>query len=94
VKICYSPRSLRDLEKIRAYLAKESGDRKVANHFIGSILDECEFLAVLPERYPVYPHAPPWRMMPFANYLVFYQVHHDEVRIGHVRHAARRPFGG
>jgi len=66
----------------------------VADRFVTSLLEECEFLAVLAERYSIYRLAPRWRMMPFANYLVFYQVHVDEVRIAHVRHAARRPFHG
>ena len=92
MKTRYSPRSLRDLENIRAYLSEQSGDRKIADRFIAALMDECEFLAVLPERYPVYRHAPSWRMMPYANYLVFYQLHQDEVRIAHVRHAARRTF--
>jgi len=32
--------------------------------------------------------------MPFGNYLVFFQIREDEVRIGHVRHCAKRPFAG
>jgi plasmid stabilization system protein ParE len=94
VKLRYSPRSLRDLEGIRTYITKESGDRNVADRFLGSLLDECEFLVVLPERYPPYRRGSAWRMMPFGNYLIFFQVHGDEVRIGHVRHGARRPFRG
>ena len=84
MKLRYSPRSLRDLEKIRAYIAKERN----------SLLDECELLVVLPERYPVYRPESRWRMMPFGNYLIFFLRHGDELRIGHVRHAACRPFRG
>ena len=94
MKLRYSPRSLRDLEKIRAFITKESGSRDVADRFLNSLLDECEFLVVLPERYPTYRPGSPWRMMPFGNYLIFFQRHGDELRIGHVRHAARRPFRG
>jgi len=85
---------LRDLEGIRAYIAKESGSIVVANRFLASLLDECDSLVVLPERYPTYRPGSQWRMMPFGNYLVFFQAHGDELRIGHVRHAARRPFRG
>ena len=92
MKVRYSPRSLRDLEKIRLYITRESGDRVVADRFLASVLNECDSLAVVPGRYPIYPSAPRWRMMPFGNYLVFYQVPHDEVRIAHVRHAARPTF--
>lgn len=33
-------------------------------------------------------------MMPVGNDLVFYQVRLGEVRIGHIRHAARPTFRG
>jgi len=29
-------------------------------------------------------------MMPFGNYLVFFQIRENEVRIGHIRHAAKK----
>jgi plasmid stabilization system protein ParE len=31
-------------------------------------------------------------MMPHGNYLAFYKIHGTEVRIGHIRHGARKPF--
>ncbi len=41
-----------------------------------------------------YPRARRWRMMPHGNYLMFFQVHGGEVRVGHIRHGAKRPFVG
>ena len=94
MKILYSPRSLRDLAAIRDFITEESGNRKVADNYIVRLLDACDSLASLPERYSLYRFATGWRMMPFENYLVFFQVKNEEVRIGHFRHGARKPFRG
>jgi plasmid stabilization system protein ParE len=82
------------LEKIRQWIALEAASDVVALRFIARLLDACEGLESFPERFPIYPHAREWRIMPFGNYLVFFQVREAEVWIGHIRHGARRPFGG
>lgn len=92
--VLYSPRSLYDLESVRQYIIGETGDRGTADRFLRSLLNECDSLAILPERHPPYPYAPKWRMMPFGSYLIFYAVREQEVRVGHIRHASRRPFRG
>jgi toxin ParE1/3/4 len=91
-RVLYSPRSRRDLEKIRDYIASQSGDPAIADQFLGKVFDACSTLGALPFRFAVYPYARRWRMMPFGNYLVFFKIEEREVRIGHVRHAAQRPF--
>ena len=88
----YSPRSRRDIESIRDFIVRESGSRPLADSYIVRLLDACDSLSILPERYPPYRYAHNWRMMPFGNYLVFFQVRGEEVRIGHVRHAAKKTF--
>ncbi|MDR3406593.1 MAG: type II toxin-antitoxin system RelE/ParE family toxin [Chthoniobacter sp.] len=93
-RVVYSPRSERDLEKIRTWIVGESASVATATRFLGQLFDACDSLAALPQRFAVYPYARNWRMMPFGNYLVFFQIHEDEVRIGHIRHGARRPFSG
>ena len=90
----YAPRSVRDLVRVRAYILKESKSEQAADRFIARVLGACDALHTLPERFPRYPFAPDWRMMPFGNYLVFFRIHKEAVRIGHIRHAARRPFRG
>lgn len=60
--------------------------------FVARLLDACDTLAVLPERYAPYRYAVKWRTMGFGRYLVFFQIRGNEVRIGHVRQGARRPF--
>ena len=93
-RIVYAPRALRDLENVHAYLADEAQNRAVADRFISRLLTACATLETLPERFAAYPYSKTWRMMPFGEYLVFFQVHANTVLVGHVRHAARRPFGG
>lgn len=93
-RIVFSPRSRRDLENIRAYLAAESETPALAIGYLGRLLDACDSLKVLPARFAPYPYARSWRMMPFDYYLVFFQVQEGDVRIGHIRHGARRPFKG
>ena len=90
----YSPRSRRDLANIRDFIAAGAENRQVADQYIASLLDACDALALLPERYPAYRYATGWRMMPFGSYLVFFQIRGEDVRIGHVRHGARKPFLG
>jgi toxin ParE1/3/4 len=93
-RVIHAPRTRRDLERIRDWIVSESKSESVALRFLARLLDACEGLEDFPERFPIYPFAPAWRMMPFGNYLVFFQVRDAEVRIGHIRHGARRPFGG
>ena len=93
-EVVYARRTLRDLERIHAWLVDEAQDAAVADRFISQLLTACSTLESLPERFAVYPYARTWRMMPFGNYLVFFQVHPGAVLIGHIRHAARRTFRG
>jgi plasmid stabilization system protein ParE len=91
-RIIYSPRSRRDLERIHSYLVAETTDRPLADRTIVLLLEAGDSLKRLPERFARYPYARRWRMMPVGNYLLFFQIHESEVRIGHVRHGAQRPF--
>jgi toxin ParE1/3/4 len=91
-RVVYSPRSRRDLERIRDWIVGESQSLATAAKFIGSLFDACDSLGTLPERFAIYPRARLWRMMPHGNYLIFFKVHEGEVRIGHIRHGARKPF--
>jgi len=93
-RVEYAPRSTRDLAKIRDHIIQESRSRETAERYLTRLLDACETLDTLPERFPRYPFARDWRMMPFVNYLVFFRTDENAVRIGHIRHAARMPFRG
>ena len=91
-RVIYSRRAQRDLDTISDHVAQESGETAIAHRLIERMFDACDSLASFPERFGIYAHAPRWRMMPIGNYLVFYRVVDDTVLIGHVRHAARKPF--
>ena len=93
-RVEYAPRSAKDFVRIRAYIVKESKSEQTADRFIARLLEACDALDALPERFPRYSYARAWRMMPFGNYLVFFRIQEKSVRIGHVRHAARRLFRG
>ncbi len=82
------------MEKIGAHIADESGHADTAGRFIRQLLEACDSLENLPARFPLYPYSPRWRMMPAGNYLIFFRIDPATVWIGHIRHAARRPFGG
>jgi plasmid stabilization system protein ParE len=93
-RIVFSPRSRLDLEKIREWIVEEAQSEEVADRLVHTLLDACDALATFPERYAVYPRARAWRMMPVGNYLVFFRLQQNEVLVGHIRHAAQRPFRG
>lgn len=92
LRVEYSPRSVRDMFEIRAYLIEESKSVEVAKRFLSRLIIASQTLDTLPERFPRYPYARDWRMMPFGNYLIFFRLTEETVRIGHIRHAAKRPF--
>ena len=94
MRLILTPRSLRDLDQIREYISKESGSREIADRFLIRLLDRCNTLAVLPNRYPPYRFAGKWRMAPVENYLILFQIQNEDVRIGHIRHSAKKPFRG
>lgn len=79
---------------VRAYIIEESKSQETADRFLDRLISASETLDSLPERFPRYPFARDWRMMPFGNYLMFFRLIADTVRIGHIRHAAKRPFRG
>ncbi len=54
-RVVYSPRSERDLEKIGVWIVGESASTATAVRFLGQILDACETLDTLPQRFAVYP---------------------------------------
>lgn len=94
LRVEYAPRSVRDLIVLRDYLIEESESPETAERFLARLLSASETLDTFPERFPRYPYSRDWRMMPFGNYLIFFRVTEDTVRIGHIRHAAKRPFRG
>jgi plasmid stabilization system protein ParE len=91
-RVVYSRRAQRNLDTIYDRVAQDSGEPEIARRLIERILDACDSLARFPQRFAIYAYASRWRMMPIGNYLVFYRLADAAVLIGHVRHAARKPF--
>ena len=91
-QVVFSSRSRRDLEAIRAFVARETGDAAIAGRLLMHLLDACDSLAKLPQRYGEYSYARRWRMMPVGSYLVLFAIRESKILIGHVRHGARRPW--
>ena len=88
----YSPAARGDLAGIHTFVWTESKSQEIADRFLSRLLAASDELATLPSRYPVYSNRRGTRMMPFENYIIFYKVVRDEVRVQRVRHAARRPL--
>lgn len=93
MRVRYSPRSLRNLRSISAYIEKENP--LAAARVIHRIEEAIAGLG----------HAPgmgsPTRKSGIHRfaisgtpYLVFYEIFDDEVAIIHIRHGARRPWAG
>jgi plasmid stabilization system protein ParE len=82
------------LRAIRKWIEDESGSSETAARFTAELVKMCKSLRAMPERFAHYPFASSWRMMPHGNYLIFYKIAEKEVRIGRIRHAAKKPFRG
>jgi plasmid stabilization system protein ParE len=94
VKVALSPRTFNDFESIRGCLAKRSGSQEVADRYIDRLFNACQTLSYSADRYSPYHISGSFRMMPFGNYLMMFVIRDEEMRISHLRHAARKPFRG
>ena len=78
-----------ELEAIGDYIAENNYAR--ADSFVRELLERCTGLAQYPDRYPVVTEyrGEQVRRTPHGNYLIFYSVRGDEIRIHHIVHSAR-----
>ena len=88
MKVTYSPRALRQLEDIHAYIEQRS--TASARVVIARIRERCEKLGEMPGLGSQTDQARV-RMLPVLRYpyLIFYAVRESDVRILRVRHGAR-----
>ena len=87
--IIYSPESLDDLRSIYSYIAFSLKAPDTAKNQIDRIRDAIKNLNFSPEAY-VQVEWDPWKSMgmrklPVNNYLVFYNVNHEELTVSIVR---------
>jgi toxin ParE1/3/4 len=95
MKIEYSKRALADLRNASAYSRAAFGDI-VAVALEVRIREAIEQIRHAPERAPCLEQRRDVRMMPlvYYPYKIFYRILGDAIRILHIRHASRRPWGG
>jgi len=95
MKIEYSNRAVADLHKLSADSRRVFGDR-VAEALEARIRAVIERISRDPLSAPAVELRPGVHMVPLVRYpfKIFYRVFEDVVRIEHIRHTARRPWGG
>ena len=93
MRIRYSPRSLRNLRTISAYVEKENplAAARVVNRIEEAVagLGYAPGMGTPTSRPDIYRFA-----ISGTPYLVFYEIFDEEVAIVHIRHGARRPWAG
>jgi len=92
MKIIYSPRAARDLERIADYYATLA-DSTIARAVGGRIERVIDRIARHPESAPRLAQRPDVRVALVIRYpyKIFYRVRGDGVEILHIRHTSRRP---
>lgn len=84
----FSPRAERDLEEIGDAIATDNPPRALS--FIVALRARCEKIEAMPLAAPLRPElGEGLRMVVFGNYLIFYRVLLETVRIERVLHGAR-----
>ena len=88
MKVVFSPTAATDLEEIGDYIALGNPNRAVS--FVREIRERCTAIAAAPEAAPLRDELIPGiRMVVHRNYLVFYRVLGNQIRIERVLHGAR-----
>ncbi len=88
MSVSFSPAAERDLEDIGDFIALENPRRAVS--FIGQIRERCTIIASSPKAAPVRAEIMDGlRVVVHGNYLVFYHILNDEIRIERILHGAR-----
>jgi addiction module RelE/StbE family toxin len=88
MKIILTPKAEGDLDRIGEYIAIDNPVR--AASFVDELLDRCASLAEFPERFPIVQRYKRHhiRRCLHGDYLIFYRVEADLVRILHILHGA------
>ena len=87
-RVRLSQRAIADLDEIGDYIARDNPDR--AATFVDELEDACRRIADGPQAYPLRSDlAPDVRMAVHTNYLIFFRVLPNEIRVERVLHGAR-----
>jgi toxin ParE1/3/4 len=89
VTVVFTDEAEADLEQITDRIAEHSIE--IALNFARELREKCESLADAPRGYPLVPRYEHFgiRRRPFGNYLIFYRVDADVIKVVHVLHGAR-----
>ncbi|MFZ1109377.1 MAG: type II toxin-antitoxin system RelE/ParE family toxin [Rhodomicrobium sp.] len=88
--VSYTPKSLRDLERIASYL--EEHNRISMQRILAAIKHSIDNLQDYPELGKAVRGAQRRIPVPRSSYLVYYRIAGEEVLILHVRDGRRRPY--
>ncbi|MFY9642879.1 MAG: type II toxin-antitoxin system RelE/ParE family toxin [Rhodomicrobium sp.] len=88
--LSYTPRALRDLERIAAYLGEHN--RASMQRILAAIKHSIGYLQDYPELGKPVRGAQRRIPVPRSSYLVYYRIAGEEVLILHVRDGRRRPY--
>src|SRR5689334_342768 len=87
-RVRLSPRAVADLDEIGDYIARDNPDR--AASFVGELEDACRHIADNPQAYPSRSDlAPDVKMAVHTNYLIFFRLLRNEIRVERILHGAR-----
>lgn|ERR1700683_3359003 len=91
MNVVYSPRAMRDLQGISAYLVERNPATAV--NVLGAIKSSIETLSFFPQIGRLVDDVG-HRRLPVLRYpyLIYYRVAEDELLILHIRHTSRRPI--
>jgi toxin ParE1/3/4 len=91
MNVVYSPRALRDLNSIAAYLIEHSPTR--TPNVLGAIKSSIDTLSFFPQIGRLVDDAE-HRRVPVLRYpyMIFYRIAGNELLILHIRHTSRRPI--
>ncbi|GGF76857.1 plasmid stabilization protein [Terasakiella brassicae] len=88
MKVVFSPLSESDLEDIGDFIAADNPHRAVS--FIREMRERCQKIAATPDAAPLREDIMPnVRMVVHGNYLIFYCIVEQDVRIERILHSAR-----
>jgi addiction module RelE/StbE family toxin len=91
MNVVYSPRAMRDLQGISAYLVERNP--RAATNVLSAIKSSIETLSFFPQIGRLIDNVG-HRRLPVLRYpyLIYYRVAEDELLILHIRHTSRRPI--
>ena len=91
--IVFSPQALKDLEETKAYITEELCNEQAAVKTVSKILKDIRMLSQFPESAPllssIVDFDTNYRFLVCGNYIAFYRLGENEVRVLRILHARR-----